>query len=182
MVSVEDLMGLGLTRRKVHEIAIELGLGKAEEYPDDSVPAFQAKIANGSKGNGSNGKSGFSSAHTAAAEEYAADAQEDLQYVQEAAENRAAGMIVALDTLTMYHCATRQFTNKSLQKQVNESRSRVKQVLTGVAAFYEPTSFLSQTPLGQLMNGIGDNGLTSSMRSLSGNGSELEPNDLEVSS
>jgi hypothetical protein len=136
MVRVEDLMALGLTRRKVHEMAIELGFGKADEYPDEAMPAFQAKLANSPKNNGNNGKSGFSSAHTAAAEEYAADAQEDLQYVQEAAENRAAGMIVALDTLTMYHCATRQFNNKSLQRQVNESRARVKQVLTGVAAFY----------------------------------------------
>jgi hypothetical protein len=181
MVRIEDLMALGLTRRKAHDLAVELGYGKLDEYPDEVLQAFQEKLGTETRRTNSK-QSGFSSAHNAAAEEYAADAQEDLQYVQEAAENRAAGMLVALDALTMYHCATRNFENKGLQRQVSESRQRVKQVLTGVAAFYEPSHFLSQTPLGQLVKATGGNGLTSSMKSLNGNGSELELSDVEVSS
>lgn len=177
MVRVEDLMALGLTRRKVHEIAVELGFGKADEYPDEVLQAFQEKLGQESTPNP--GK-GFSGAHTAAAEEYAADAQEDLGYLSEAAENRAAGMLVALDTLTMYHCATRQFTDQNLQRQVNESRQRVKQVLAGVAAFYEPEHFLSQTPLVQMVNGTGGTGLISSMKSLNGSGDASEQNAAKL--
>lgn len=177
MVRVEDLMALGLTRRKVHEIAVELGFGKSDEYPDEVLQAFQERL--GQKAPQDN-KKGFSGAHTAAAEEYAADAQEDLQYLQEAAENRAAGMLVALDTLTMFHCATRNFKNQTLQLQVNESRQRVKQVLAGVAAYYDPEHFLSQIPPGPIANGTGGNGLISSMKSLNGSGNEFELSDAEL--
>jgi hypothetical protein len=174
MVQVEDLMALGLTRRRVHELAVELGFGKADQYPDEIVPALQAKLMGSTKTKAQ----GNFSAHSAAAEEYAAAAQEDLAYVQEAAENRAAGMLVALDDLTMLHCATRQFSSKKLQRQVNESRNRVKQVLSGVAAFYEPQHFLSQTPLGQLMNG--ESGSTNLIESGESSSSESEIADVEL--
>lgn len=176
MVRIEDLMALGLTRRKAHELAVELGFGKADEYPDQILPAIRARLGTTAK---SQPKPGFA-AHTAAAEEYAAEAQEDLAYVQEAAENRAAGMLVALDTLTMFHCSTRQFQNKNLQHQVNESRKRVKQVLSGVASFYEPTNFLSQTLAGQLMSGTGEAGSMNLIDSAKSNGDASEIADVEL--
>jgi hypothetical protein len=177
MVCIEDLMALGLSRRKVHEIALELGYDKADEYPDKVFTAFKQRLAEGS----SERDPEFANAHSAAAQEYAAAAQEDLQYVQEASENRAAGLLVALDTLTMLHCATRKFNNPVLQSQVNESRQRVKQVLAGVAAFYEPTNFLAQTPLAQPQSRTGGNGLTSSMKSLNGSGKDFDLHAVEVS-
>jgi hypothetical protein len=67
--------------------------------------------------------------------------------VRAAAEQRAAGILVSMDALTMLHCATRQFSDPNLQQSVDESRSRLKEMLTGVALYYQPENFLSATPI-----------------------------------
>ncbi len=45
-----------------------------------------------------------------------------------------------------YLCATRKLSDPNLQNAVDESQSRLKQMLTGVALVYDPEAFLAQTP------------------------------------
>ena len=145
MVSITELMKYG-SRRKIEAIAAELGYPKSHEYPEAVLEEVQRRTSG-------NRNSVSAKAQSAAESESAAGAQEDLQYIQQAAEHRAAGLLVALDSLTMMHCATRQFTDPKLQQTVDESQGRLKQLLAGVAVYYEPDHFLAQTPLAQLSAG-----------------------------
>lgn len=179
MVCIEDLMEEGFTKRKIQDTAIELGFGKSNQYSQEQLVAIRQELC--ADESEPKRQPGYTNAYSAASEEYAEAAQQDLKDVQLAAENRAAGLLVGLDTLTMLHCATRKFTNPELQEKVNESQQRVRQVLTGVSAFYEPEYFLSQTPLGQIQDSqTGANGSISSTRSLGGSGDELELSDVEI--
>jgi hypothetical protein len=162
MVSITELMKYG-SRRKIEAIAAEMGYGKAEEYPDEVLEAVKKRTS-------SEKRSVSETAHSAADAETAAGAEADLQYVQRAAENRAAGLLISLDALTMMHCASRQFSDLKLQQAVDESQTRLKQMLAGVAVYYDPDHFLSQTPLIQIMAGGHD--LTPSPKSLNGRPSE----------
>jgi uncharacterized protein YbaA (DUF1428 family) len=170
MVSITELMKYG-SRRKVEAIATELGYPKADEYPEAVLEEVKRR-ANSQK------QSVSEKAHTAAESETAAGAEEDLRYVQQAAENRAAGLLISLDALTMMHCASRQFSDPKLQQAVNESQSRLKQMMAGIATYYDPDHFLSPTPLAQVT--AGGSGLTASQRSLNGKPSESEPSVVEV--
>ena len=172
MVRIEDLMEYG-SKRKVTAIAKELGYS-GPDYPDEVLAEVKRRLG------ADPGPSVSATAHSAAESEQADEAQADLKSVQSAAENRAAGLLVALDTLTMMHCASRKFTDPNLQQAVDESQNRLKQMLSGVANYYEPTTFLAPTPLAQLATG--GNGSTPS---LNGNGkpsSATELIDLEVES
>lgn len=86
MVSITELMKYG-SRRKIEAIAAEMGYGKAEEYPDEVLEAVKKRTH-------SEKRSVSETAHTAADAETAAGAEADLQYVQRAAENRAAGLLI----------------------------------------------------------------------------------------
>lgn len=147
MVNIEQLMQFG-TKRKVEAIAAEMGYPKGTmEYPDEVLEEVKKRCSNGKK------RSVSAKAQSAAEKETANTAEADLKSVQQAAENRAAGMLVALDSLTMLHCATRQFSDPKLQQAVDESQSRLRQMLGDVALLYEPESFLAQTPLVQIAAG-----------------------------
>jgi hypothetical protein len=155
MVTLEDLMQYG-SRRKVEGIVAEMGYPKGTpEYPDEVLE--EVKKRQGKK------RSVSAKAQEAAENETANTAEADLKSVQVAAENRAAGMLVALDSLTMLHCATRKFSDPKLQQVVDESQTQLRQFLSGVATVYEPESFLAQTPLAQIA--AGGNGSTRSLLS-----------------
>lgn len=160
MVKIEELMEHG-TRRKVEGIAAEMGYPKAVEYPNEVLEEVKRRSTTTSKKRSVSAK-----AQETADEQTANSAEEDLKSVNAAAENRAAGLLVALDSLTMLHCATRKFSDPNLQNAVDESQSRLKQMLAGVALTYDPEAFLAQTPLAQIAPG--ENGL---MRSLPGSSS-----------
>lgn len=163
MVHITELMEHA-TRRQVEDIAKRMGFAKADEYPDEVLQAVKEFSA-------TNKRSPSAKAEAAGNQASAAEAEDDLKYVQAAAENRAAGMLIALDSLTMMHCATRQFSDPKLQTAVDESRQRLKQMLSGVAGYYSPERFLAQTPL--------LNGGNLSTRSL--NGSRQQSNGHELS-
>lgn len=153
MASIEELMRYG-SRRKVEGIGAELGCPKGTaEYPEEVLEEVKKRC--------SKKRSVSSRAQSAAEEETANTAEQDLKSIQQAAENRAAGMLVALDSLTMFHCATRKFSDPKLQQAVDESQSRLRQMLNGVALIYEPESFLAETPLVQIA--AGESGLTRSL-------------------
>ena len=154
MVPITELMAYG-SRRKIEAIASELGYPPAEAYPDEVLTAVQQRDQAESWSKSS------TSAHAAATSEQAAEAEVDLGQVQQAAESRAAGLLVALDTLTMMHCATRKFSDPNLQQAVDDSQNRLKHMLTGITTYYHPDHFLAQPPLAQGMTG-GD-GLTASL-------------------
>lgn len=166
-VTIEQLMQYG-SRRKVEGIAAEMGYPKGTmEYPDEVLEEVKKRY--------SKKRSASASAHSAAEQEIVNNADQDLKGVHQAAENRAAGMLVALDSLTMFYCATRKFSDPDLQQAVNESQTRLKQFLGGVASVYDPEVFLAQTPLAQLA--ARESGLT---RSLPGNNNSLiESSDVE---
>ncbi len=154
MVTLEDLMQYG-SRRKVEGIVAEMGYPKGtSEYPDEVLE--EVKKRQGKK------RSVSAKAQEAAENETANTTEADLKSVQ-VAENRAAGMLVALDSLTMLHCATRKFSDPKLQQVVDESQTQLRQFLSGVATVYEPESFLAQTPLAQIA--AGGNGSTRSLLS-----------------
>lgn len=154
-VTIEQLMQHG-TRRKVEGIGAEMGYPKGTtEYPEEVLEEVKKRC--------SKKRSASANAQAAAEQETENTAEQDLKNIQAAAENRAAGMLVALDSLTMLHCATRKFSDPNLQQAVNESQSRLRQMLGGVAAIYEPEAFLAQTPLVQIAPGE-----SGSMRSLPG--------------
>lgn len=155
MATLEDLMQYG-SRRKVEGIAVEMGYPKGTaEYPNEVLEEV--------KNRASKKRSVSARAQEAAEDETVNAAEADLQSIQMAAENRAAGMLVALDSLTMMHCATRQFSDRNLQQVVNESQAQLRQFLSGVATVYNPEAFLAQTPLAQLQPG--GNGSTKSLPS-----------------
>jgi hypothetical protein len=166
MVRIEELMEYG-TRRKVEAIATELGYPKAEEYPDEVLDEVKRRCKK---------RSVSAKAQAAAEEETYADSKADLQYVRQAAENRAAGILVALDSLTMMHCATRQFSDPYLQQAVDESQARLKDMMAGIASFYQPEVFLAPTPL---ITG-GGNGESGLRPSLSGSEKPSNNNDVNV--
>jgi hypothetical protein len=120
-------------------------------------------------------RSASTNAQSAAQEEAANAASQELHSIQEAAENRAARMLVALDSLTMMHCATRQFSDPDLQQAVDESQTRLRQFLGGVASSYNPKFFLATTPLVQMA--AGKNGLK---RSLLGSNSLVHESEIAV--
>jgi len=159
MVKIEELMQHG-SRRKVEGIAAEMGHPKAAEYPDEVLEEVKKRCGNGKK------RSVSAKAQEAAETETTNAAEQDLKSIQAAAENRAAGMLVALDSLTMMHCATRKFSDPSLQQAVDESQARLRQFLGGVATVYDPEAFLARTPLAQIAAGA-----SGSMRSLNGSSS-----------
>lgn len=170
MVKIEELMEFG-TRRKVEGIAAEMGYAKAAEYPDEVLEEVKKRCTTTNKK-----RSVSEKAQETAEQKTAAGAEEDLKSIQAAAENRAAGLLVALDSLTMYHCATRQFTDPNLQNAVDESGSRLKQMLAGVALVYDPEAFLAQTPLAQIAPGERrETGLTRSLNGSSSPSSASEP-------
>jgi hypothetical protein len=171
MVRIEELMEFA-TRRRVEQIAAEMGFPKATEYPDEVLDEVKIRCAKNKK------RTVSSQAHTAAERETASTAHEDLDMVRQAAEQRAAGILVAMDSLTMLHCATRQFSDPNLQGAVDESRSRLKEMLTGVALYYQPENFLSTTPLATL-GGSGSVGYLNSSKPLS---SVADENVLEIAS
>jgi hypothetical protein len=103
-----------------------------------------------------------------------------LKSIEVAAENRAAGMLVALDTLTMVKCATRKFSDPQLQQTVDESQARLRQFLSGVATVYDPENFLAQTPQAQIA--AGGNGSTRSLRGNSSSSNKPEPEGEETNS
>lgn len=164
MVKIEELMEHG-TRRKVEGIAAEMGYTKAAEYPDEVLEEVKRRCTTTSKK-----RSVSEKAQETAEQKTAAGAEEDLKSVSQAAENRAAGLLVALDSLTMLHCATRKFSDPNLQNAVDESQSRLKQMLAGVALVYDPEAFLAQTPLAQIAPG--ENGSTRSLPGSSSPSSE----------
>lgn len=168
MVKIEELMEYG-TRRKVEGIAAEMGFPKAVEYPDEVLEEVKRRSTTNSKKRSVSAK-----AQETADEQTANSAEEDLKSVNAAAENRAAGILVALDSLTMLHCATRKFSDPNLQNAVDESQSRLKQMLAGVALVYDPEAFLAQTPLAQIAPG--DNGSTRSLPGSSNLSSESSKN------
>ena len=170
MVPITELMKYG-SRRKIEAIALELGYPKADEYPVDVFEEVKRRASNRKQ-------SVSEKAHTAADSETAAGAEQDLKYIQQAAENRAAGLLISLDALTMMHCASRQFTDLKLQQAVNESQGRLKQMMAGIATYYDPDHFLSPTPLAQIT--AGGNGLTQSQRSLNGRPNESGSSAVEV--
>lgn len=168
MVKIEELMEHG-TRRKVEGIAAEMGFPKAVEYPDEVLEEVKRR----STTTNSKKRSVSAKAQETAEQQTANSAEEDLKSVNAAAENRAAGLLVALDSLTMLHCATRKFSDTNLQNAVDESQSRLKQMLAGVALVYDPEAFLAQTPLAQIAPG--ENGLTRSLPGSSNPSSASEP-------
>ena len=165
MATIEQLMQYG-TKRKVEGIAIEMGYSKgAVEYPDEVLEEVKKRC--------SKKRSVSENVQSAAEQETENVAKQDLKSVEQAAESRAAGILTAFDSLTMMHCATRKFSDPNLQQAVDESQSRLRQMLSSVASLYEPESFLAQTPLVQIA--AGESG---SMRSLPGSKSlpsESEP-------
>jgi hypothetical protein len=168
MVTIEQLMEFG-TRRKVESITVKMGYPKGTtEYPDEVLDEVKKQCRNGRK------RSVSAKAQEAAEDETANTAERDLKSIQQAAENRAAGMLVALDSLTMMHCATRQFSDRQLQEAVDESQTRLRQFLGGVATVYDPENFLAPTPLVQVA--AGESG---SMRSLEGSSSLLKTSEPE---
>ncbi len=152
MASIEELMQYG-TKRKVEGIGTEMGYPKGTvDYPNEVLEEVKRR----------HGKKTYSStAQTAAEQEAENTAEEDLRSVERISESRSAGMLVALDALTMHHCATRKFRDPNLQKAVDESQARLRDFLGGAVNVYDPEAFLAQTPLAQLRPG--ENG---SMRSL----------------
>ncbi|AFZ33335.1 hypothetical protein Glo7428_4916 (plasmid) [Gloeocapsa sp. PCC 7428] len=153
MVTLEDLMQHG-SRRKVEGIAAKMGYPKGTtQFPDEVLE--EVKNQCGKK------RSVSAKAADAAEDEAVSTAEADLKSIEVAAENRAAGMLVALDTLTMVKCATRKFSDSNLQQAVDESQGRLRQFLSGVATVYDPEAFLAQTPLA--LEASGESG---SMRSL----------------
>ncbi len=167
MATIEQLMEHG-SRRKVEGIAAEMGYPKGTvEYPDEVLEEVKQRCSNGKK------RSVSAKAQSAAEEETANTAERDLESVQQAAENRAAGMLVALDSLTMMHCATRKFSDPSLQQAVDESQARLRQMLSGVAMVYDPEAFLASTPLAQIA--AGGSGSTRSLPGSRNSSNEPEP-------
>ena len=152
MASIEELMEYG-TKRKVEGIGAEMGFPKGTvDYPQEVLEEVKRR----------HGKKSYSSTAQTAAEQRAEDVGEaDRQSVKEMAELRASGLLSGFDSLTMYYCATRKFSNPKLQQEVDESQARLRQFLGGVANVYDPEVFLAETPLAQLRPG--ENG---SMRSL----------------
>lgn len=157
MATLEDLMQYG-SRRKVEGIAAEMGYPKGTiEYPDAVLEEVKKRAQKK--------RSVSAKAQEAAEDETANAAEADLKSIEVAAENRAAGMLVALDTLTMVRCATRKFSDPNLQQAVDESQTRLRQFLGGVATVYDPEAFLASTPLAQIA--AGESGSTRSLPSSS---------------
>jgi hypothetical protein len=153
MVTLEDLMQHG-SRRKIEGIAAKMGYPKGTtQFPDEVLEEVKSQCAKK--------RSVSAKAADAAEDEAASTAEVDLKSIEVAAENRAAGMLVALDTLTMVKCATRKFSDSNLQQAVDASQGRLRQFLSGVATVYDPEVFLAQTPLA--LEAVGESG---SMRSL----------------
>lgn len=173
MVTIEQLMEHG-SRRKVEGIAAKMGYPKAKEYPDEVLEEVKKQCTDSKK------RSVSARAQEAAEEETANTAEQDLKSIEVAAENRAAGMLVALDTLTMVKCATRKFSDPQLQQTVDESQTRLRQFLSGVATVYDPENFLAQIPQAQIA--VGGNGSTRSLRGSSSSSNKPEPEGEEISS
>lgn len=167
MAKLEDLMQYG-SRRKVEGIAAEMG------YPKGSVE-YPTEVLEEVKKQATKKRSVSARAQEAAEDETANTAEQDLRIIEIAAENRAAGMLVALDALTMHKCATRKFSDPKLQQVVEESQTQLRQFLGGVATVYDPENFLSQSPLAQIA--AGESG---SMRSLPSSSSSPKNGEKET--
>lgn len=172
MATLEDLMQYG-SKRKVEGIAAEMGYPKGTvEYPDEVLEEVKRRATKK--------RSVSARAQEAAEDEAASTAEQDLRSIEIAAENRAAGMLVALDALTMHKCATRKFSDPKLQQVVEESQTQLRQFLSGVATVYDPENFLSQTPLAQIA--AGGNGSTRSLPSSKSLQNKSEPGKENPSS
>lgn len=172
MATLEDLMQYG-SKRKVEGIAAEMGYPKGTaEYPDEVLEEVKRRATKK--------RSVSARAQEAAEDEAVSTAEQDLRSIEIAAENRAAGMLVALDALTMHKCATRKFSDPKLQQVVEESQMQLRQFLGGVATVYDPENFLSQTPLAQIS--AGGNGSTRSLPSSKSLPSKSEPGKENPSS
>jgi hypothetical protein len=168
MVTIEQLMEFG-SKRKVEGIAVKLGYPKGStEYPDEVLEEVKKQCNNGKK------RSVSAKAQDAAEDQAANTADADLKIIDAAAEARAAGMLVSLDSLTMLHCATRKFSDPNLQEAVNESQTRLREFLGGVATVYNPENFLSTTPLAMIATGE-----SGSMRSLPASNNSPKPTEPE---
>ena len=166
MATLEQLMQYG-TRRKVEKVGSEMGYPKGTiDYPNEVLEEVKKQ----------HGKKSVSARAQDAAEHETADtAEHDLHSIQQAAENRAAGMLVAFDSLTMMHVATRKFADPKLQKAVDESQIHLRQMLGNVASTYEPEAFLAGTPLAQIAAG-GENGSMRSLPTKNSSSNEPSPN------
>lgn len=171
MVSIGELMEHG-SRRKIEKFAQGMGYEPAEEYPDEVLDELLKR--NGHK------ESVSEKAHNAAEAESATGAAIDLESVQAAAENRAAGLLIALDALTMMRCADKKFKDPHLQAAVDESGDRLKQMLVGVGSYYNPESFLSSTL--QAERQLGGSGTTGWATSPSSSSDDLELSSVEIDS
>ncbi|PSB00831.1 hypothetical protein [Merismopedia glauca] len=147
MVTIEQLMQHG-TRRKIETIALEMGYSPANEYPAEVLEEVKRRSSKTKKR-----KSPTATAQAAAEEQTHTVASEDLQDIDDAAQHRAAAMRVGSDALTLYYYATGQFTNPELKNQVEDSRSKLKEAMRGIAAAYDPEFFLAQTRLMELTTG-----------------------------
>jgi hypothetical protein len=166
MVRIEELMEF-TSRRKAEQIAEEMGYSRAEEYPEVVLQEVKRR---------SKKRSVSAKAQAEAEETGYGNSQQELDAVRSAAETRAAGLIVALDSLTMMHCATRKFSDPYLQQAVDESSDRFKDMLAGYASFYQPDVFLASTPL--IAGGI--SGALGSRKLLNGNANLSNDNNANV--
>lgn len=167
MVRIEDLMQYA-SRPKVEAIAAEMGYPKATEYPDEVLKEVTKRCSKKQR-------SHAAVAEEATQEETINTAHEDLKDVDEGSQYRAAAMRVGGDALTLFYYATAQFTVPGLKEKVDESRSKLRQALRGVATAYDTEHFLAQTHLAQMA--AGSNGSTRSFNGNSSLSDESEPED-----
>jgi hypothetical protein len=161
MATLEQLMLYGM-RRKVEGIAAEMGYPKGTvDYPSEVLEEVKKRHSK---------KSYRVSAQTDAEQKAENVAYQDRQSVQQMAESLSSGLLVALDALTIMHCATRKFSDPKLQQAVDESQAQLREFLDRVANLYNPEAFLAKTPLAQIPDG--ENG---SMQSLLSSSSSDEP-------
>lgn len=166
MVRIEEKMEF-TSRRKAEQIAEEMGYPRAEEYSEVVLQEVKRR---------SKKRSVSAKAQAEAEETGYGNSQQELDAVRRAAETRAAGLIVALDSLTMMHCATRKFSDPYLQQAVDESSDRLKDMLAGYASFYQPQVFLASIPL--IAGGI--NGVPGLRKLLNGSSKLLSDNGANV--
>ncbi len=165
MVTIEQLMQYG-TRRKVEGIAAEMGYPKGtKEYPDSVLEEVKKRCSK---------KQSVSERVADTAEQETDNTFDaDLKKAQCAGERRAAGMLMAMDSVMMMCIATRKFSDPDLQQMVDSSQKRVDQFFSNVEFVYDPENFLEQIPLAQIA--VGESGSTRSLPGSRNLSSESEP-------
>ena len=171
MVSIASLMTKYKTsKRKIRAVADNVGIQPIDNdsYPDEFEAILGKALAEKPK------KSLSTAACENAEQTVTSIAQEDLQAIQSAAEQRAAAITVGLNALTMHHVATGKFSDPQLQAIVDESKNNLRVALAGIGAAYQITDFLAATPLLQIAGGNGSRNL------LSGSETSAESSDAEL--